>query len=123
MQKSRGHCGRAAHLAGVTEDDVVPAEQLRKVVRRKPYPPLRQVEAELMSHWPAQPRIDARRRRPDALDQPSDNDPVRFRKPRLQRSIDFQLNLGRLGPSYDAIAKRGLKHFGIITERDQQSAG
>ena len=67
VQETRGHRRRAADLGGVTEDDVVGAEQLRKIVRGKADAPLRQIEPELMPHRPAQPRIHARRRRPHAL--------------------------------------------------------
>src|SRR5690242_10424024 len=83
---------------------------------------LRQVEAEFMSHWPAQPRIDARCRRPHAFDQSANYSSVGLREPRLQWSIDFQLNVARLWPSHHPIGKRGLKYFGVVTQSDQQAA-
>ena len=90
VQEARGHRGRAADLGGMAEDDVVGAEQLREIVRGEADAPLRQIEAELMPHRPAQPRIDPRRRRPDAFDQPADDDAVGLRQPRFQRAIDLQ---------------------------------
>ena len=95
VQETRGDRGRAADLGGVAEDDVLGAEQLREIVRREADAPLRQIEAEFMPHRPAQPRIDPRRRRPDAFDQPADDDAVGLRQPRFQRAIDFQMNVGR----------------------------
>ena len=44
-----------------------------------------------MPHRPAQPRIDPRRRRPDAFDQSADDDAVGLRQPRFQRAVDLQV--------------------------------
>ena len=49
-----------------------------------------------MPHRPAQPRIDPRRRRPDAFDQPAENDAVGLRQPRFQLAVDVQLRARRL---------------------------
>ena len=53
----------------MTEDHVLGAEQLREVVGGQADAPVWQIKAEFVTHRPAQPRIGARRRRPDALDQ------------------------------------------------------
>ena len=88
VQEARCHRRRAANLRGVTEDDVIGSEQLRKIMRGEADAPLRQIEAELVPHRPAQPRIDPRRRRPYAFHQPAKDDPVGLRQPRFQRAID-----------------------------------
>jgi hypothetical protein len=75
-----------------------------------------------MSHRPTQPRIHAGCRRPHALDQSADDNPVGLREPRLQWSIDLQLNVSRVRPPHHAIGKRGLEHFGVVSKSDQQSA-
>ena len=65
------------------QDDVVGSEQLREVMRGETDAPLRQIEAEFVPHRPAKPRIDPRRRRPDALDKPAENDAIGFGQARL----------------------------------------
>src|SRR6185312_11100700 len=84
VQETRSDCRRAADFRRMTEDHFVRAKQLGEVVRGKTDATLRQVEAELVPHGPAQPRIDARRGRPYALDQPADDDAIGLRQPRLQ---------------------------------------
>ena len=49
-----------------------------------------------MPHRPAQPRIDPRRRRPDAFDQAAEDDAVGLRQPRFQRAVDAQIARRRL---------------------------
>ena len=98
----------------MTEDDVVGSEQLRKIMRGEADAPLRQIEAELVPHRPAQPRIDPRGRRPYAFDQPANNDPVGFRQPRFQRSINSQRGIRCLRPPY--------QYFRVITDLHHQAA-
>ncbi len=100
------------------EDHVVVAEQLREIVRGKADAPLRQIEAEFVPHRPAQPGIDARRRRPDALDQSAEDDAIGFRQAGFELAVDLQLRAGRFRPPHHAVGKRGLEHFGIIAELD-----
>ena len=90
-------------------------------MRGKADSPLRQIEAKLVPHRPAQPWIDVGRRRPDALHQPANNDAVRLRQPRFERSIDFQGSIGRLRPAHHAIGKSCLEHFRVFAELNQQS--
>ena len=123
MQETRGDRGRAADLGGVAEDYVIGAEQLGKIMRGKADAPLRQIEAELVPHRPAQPRIHARRRRPDAFDQPAQNDPVGLRQPRFQLAVDVKLRSRRFRPPHDAVGERSLEHLGVIAEFDHQAAG
>ena len=59
--------------------------------------PFRQVETEFVTHRPAQPGIDARRRRPDALDQPAEDDAVGFGEPRFQLAVDMELCVAKFG--------------------------
>ena len=66
-------------------------ERLRKIVRREPDPPLRQIELEMMPHRPAEPGIDPRRRRPHALDQAADH---QFLRP---QAVPLVLGLGGFG--------------------------
>src|SRR5947207_15382225 len=51
-------------------------------MRGKADAPLRQIEPELVPHRPIEPRIDPRRRRPDAFDQSAENDAVGLRRAR-----------------------------------------
>ena len=122
VQEARCHRRRAANLRGMTEDDVVGSEQLRKIMRGEADAPLRQIEAELVPHRPAQPRIDPRRRRPYAFDQPANNDPVGLRQPRFQRAVNSQRGARCFRPPHHAVAKRGLEHFRVITDLHQQPA-
>ena len=122
MQETRRHGGRAADFCGVTEDDVVGAEQLGEIVRGEADASLRQVEAELVPHRPAQPRIDPRRRRPYAFDQPAQNDPVGLRQPRFQLAVDVKLRPRRFRPPYDAVAECGLEYLRVVAEFDHQAA-
>ena len=122
MQEPRGDRGRAANFRGVTEDHVVGAEQLGKIVRGEADAPLRQIEAELVPHRPAQPWIDPRRRRPDAFDQPAQNDPVGLRQPRFQLAVDVKLRPCQFRPPHDTVAERGLEYFRVIAELDHQAA-
>ena len=105
------------------EDDFIRTEQLREVMAGEADAPLRQIEAELMPHRPAQPGIDARRRRPDAFDQAADNDSIRLHQPRFQRAVDLQPRARSVAPPHRAIAERGLEHVGIVGQRHHQSAG
>ncbi len=75
-----------------------------------------------MPHRPAQPRIDPRRRRPDAFDQAADDDAIGLRQPRFQRAVDFQMNVGPLRPPHHAVGKRGLENFRIVRQLDHQAA-
>ena len=77
-RKREATAGAPPTFAAWREDDLVGAEQLREVVRGEADAPLRQIEAEFVPHRPAQPGIDPRRRRPDAFDQPAQNDAIGF---------------------------------------------
>jgi len=112
VQEARSHGRRAADLGGMTENHLVGAKQLRKIMCGKADAPLRQIEAEFMAHRPAQPGIDARRRWPNALDQPANDDAVGLRQPRFQRAINLQANIRALRPPHHAVGKGGLEHFG-----------
>ena len=98
------------------------AEQLRKIVGGEADAPLRQVEAELMPHRPAQPGIDARRRRPDALDKPAQDDAIGFRQARLELAVDRELRAPQFRPPHHAIGERGLKHIGVVAGLDHEPA-
>ena len=116
-RKSRSHRRRAAHFGGVTEDDIVRAEQLREVMRGKPDPSLRQVEAELMPHRPAEPWIDPWRRRPAPSTSPPRITRSALREPRLQRTINFSRASAGLWPPHRAVGECGLKYLGYSTSR------
>ena len=75
-----------------------------------------------MPHRPAQPRIHARCRRPDAFDQPAQNDPVGLRQPRFELAVDVQLRARQFRPPHDAVGEGGLEHFGVVAEFDHQAA-
>ena len=96
-------------------------EQLRKIVRGKADTPLRQVEAELMAHWPAQPGIDARRGRPDRFDQAAEDHAVGFCEPRLELAEDVELRAALFGTPHHAVGESGLEYFGIVTCLDHQT--
>ena len=76
MQEARGDRGRAAGFCRMAEDDILGAEQLREVMGGEADAPLRQIEPEFVPHRPTQPRVDPRRRRPHAFDQPADENAV-----------------------------------------------
>ena len=122
MQEARGHRGRAAGLGGMAEDHVLIAEQLREVMRRQADAPLRQIEAELVPHRPAQPGIGARRRRPHAFDQAAGDDAVGLHQPRFQRAVDVQRRAGLFRPPHRAVGERGLEHFRVVRQRDREPA-
>src|SRR3954453_16141217 len=105
----------------MTQDNLVSAEQLREVVRGKADSPLRRIEAELGPHWPAHPWNGVRRPRAGALPQPADNDAVRVRQPRFERSIDFQVSIGYLRPAHHAIGKSDPEPVRVFAELNQQS--
>jgi hypothetical protein len=84
--------------------------------------PLRQIEAEFMPHRPTQPGIDARRRRPHALNQPAEDDAVGFSQACFQLTVDLQMRARRFRPPHHAVGKRGPEHLGIIAELDHQAA-
>ena len=105
----------------MAEDDLLGAEQLHEIVRGQADAALRQIEAEFVPHRPAQPGIDSRRRRPDALDQPAEDDPVGLRQSRFQRTIDLQVNIGLFRPPHHAVAERGLEYVGVIAGLDHQA--
>ena len=75
-----------------------------------------------MPHRPAQPRIDPRRRRPDAFDQPAENHAIGFGQARFELTIDMQMRVGLLRPPHHTVGKGGLKQFRIIAELHQQPA-
>ena len=91
-------------------------------MRGKADAPLRQIEAEFVAHRPAQPGIDARRRRPDALDQPAEDDAVGFGQPRFELAVDVQMRARRFRPPHHAIGIGGLEHIGVVAELDHQAA-
>ena len=122
VQKARRHRRRAADLGGVAEDHVAGAEQLREVMRGQADAALRQIELEFVTHRPAQPRVDPRRRRPDAFDQPADDDAVVLRQPRFERAVDPQFGVGHFRPPHGPVAERGVEHFGVVVERHHQAA-
>ena len=93
------------------------AEQLREVMRGETDAPFRQIEAEFVAHRPAQPGIDARRRRPHALDEPAQDDAIGFRQARFELAEDVELCVGKFRPPHHAIGKGGLKQLGIIAKR------
>ena len=64
-----------------------------------------------MPHRPAQPGIDPRRRRPDALDQPAENDAIGFGQARFELAVDMQMRARRFRPPHHAVGERGLEHF------------
>ena len=97
------------------------AEQLREVMRGETDAPLRQVEAEFMAHRPAQPGIDARRRRPHGFDQAAQDDAVGFRQPRFELAEDVELRARQLGPPHHAVGKGGLEYLGIVARLDHQA--
>ena len=98
------------------------AEQLREVVRRQADAALRQIEPELVAHRPRQPRIDPRRRRPDAFDQPAENDAIVLRQPRFERAVDPQRGAFEFGPAHGDVAERGLEHIGIVVRQHHHAA-
>ena len=99
------------------------AEQLREIVRRQADAAFRQIEAELMPHRPAQPRIDSRRRRPDAFDQAAENQTGRNASAALPAGRRCVVETPtRFGPAHDAIGEQGLEGFGIIA-RQRDDAG
>ena len=75
-----------------------------------------------MPHRPAQPGIDPRRRRPDALDQPAENDAVGFGQPRFELAVDVKMRARRFRPPHHAVGEGGLEHIGIIAELHHQAA-
>ena len=97
------------------------AEQLGEVVRRKAYSALRKVETEFMTHRPAQPGIDARRRRPHGFDETAQDNAVGFRQPRLQLAVDVELRVWLLPPPHQTVSEGGLEYFGIIAGLDHQA--
>ncbi len=103
------------------ENDVLMAEQLRKIVRGKADAPLRQIEAEFVTHRPAQPGIDAWRRRPHGFDQSAQDDAVGFRQPRFQLTEDVELCAWQLPSPHLAVGKGGLEHLGIVAGLDHQA--
>ncbi len=123
VQEARGHRRCAAGLGGMGEDHLVAAEQLREVMRGEADTALRQIETKLVPHRPAEPGIDPRRRRPDALDQPADDDAVGLHQARFQRAVDLQARARLVPPPHRAVAECGLEHVGIVGQRHHQSAG
>src|ERR1700685_3081618 len=81
VQEARRHSRSAASLGAMAQDHILIAEQLRKIMRGEADSPLRQIEAEFMPHWPAQPWIDSWRRRPRALDQAANNHAISLHQP------------------------------------------
>ena len=57
-------------------------------MRRQSDAPLGQIEAELMPHRTAQPRIDARRGRPHAFDKSAENNAIAFGEAGFERAVD-----------------------------------
>ena len=97
------------------------AEQLRKVVRGKADAPFRQIETEFVTHRPAQPGIDAGRRRPHRFDQPAEDDAVGFRQARFQLAEDVELSARQFAPPHQAIGEGCLEHLGIVVPFDHQA--
>ena len=121
VQEARGDGRSTADLGRMGEDHVLMAEQLSEVVRRKADAALRKVETEFVTHRPAQPGIDARRRRPHGFDQPAQDDAVGFRQPRFQLAEDVELRARQLPPPHQTVGKGGLEHFGIVAGLDHQA--
>ena len=106
----------------MSEDDVVGTEELCKVMRGEADAPLRQIEAEFVPHRPAQPRIDPRRRRPDALDQSAENDAIGFGQAGFELTENMQMCARRFRPSHHAVGECGLEHVGVVSGLNHQTA-
>ncbi len=104
------------------QDHIVGSQQLREVMGGEADAPLRQIEAEFMAHRPAQPGIDPRRRRPDAFDQPAQDDAVGFGQPRFELAVDVQMRARRFSSPHHAIGIGGLEHIRVIAGLDHQAA-
>ena len=96
------------------------AEQLREVMGGETDAPFRQIEAEFVAHRPAQPGIDARRRRPHAFDEAAQDDAVGLRQARFELTENMELCVGKLGPPHHPFGKGGLKQLGIVGKRRHQ---
>ena len=64
LDEARGHRWRAGELGGAGQNDFGRAERLREVMRGEADAALGRVKAKVAAHWPRQPRIAARLRRP-----------------------------------------------------------
>ena len=121
LHEARGDRRRAAELGGAGEDHLRRAERLREIVRREADAPLRQVEAELVAHRPAEPGIAARLRRPDALDQAAQHQAIDRLQPRFERAVDAHPHVG-LGPPHLPVGDGGVEQLGIVARLDRERA-
>ena len=122
LHEARRHRRRAAELGRAGEDHLGRAERLREIVRREADAPLRQVEAELVAHRPAEPGIAARLRRPDALDQPAQHQAIDRLQARFERAVDAHPHVG-FGPADFLVGDRGVEQLDIIAGLDRRGAG
>ena len=109
-------------MAARLQDYLARAERLRKIVRRKTDAPLRQIEAEVVAHRPAEPRIAVRLRRPDALDQTAEHQPVDRLQARFEQAENVHPCLG-LRPIGRAVGNGLVEQLGVVGGGHIERAG
>ena len=90
LDEARGDAWCTGQFGGISEDHLVRAERLRKVMGGERNAPLRQIEPERVAHGAAQPRIGCDFGRPCALDQGAEHHAIGALQPRFQRTIDVE---------------------------------
>ena len=111
---------RAVDACRAREDHVGAAERLGEIVRTQADAPFRQVEAQVLAHRAAQPRVRLRLWRPGSFHQAAEHDAIDELQARFQESEDVNANVGARALAHDAIRQRGGKQFGIILWRNRQ---
>ena len=101
--KREATVGAPASFGGAGQDDFLGAEPLREIMRGQADAPLRQVEAKLLPHRPAQPGIAARLRRPRRLRPGRRARRDRRWQARFERTVDAHARIRRARPAHDAV--------------------
>ena len=123
LDEARWNGRRAGNLGGAGEDHVARAEQLSKIVSRKPDAALGQVEAELLAHRAAEPGVGPAFRRPCSLDESPENHAIAFGQPRFERPEDAHPQPRPRRPPHDAVGKGGGKQLDVVGRRDGEDGG
>ncbi len=98
----------------MAQDHFARAEKLREVVRGKSDAALRQIEAKIKPHRPAEPGVGIAFRRPGPLDETAEHDAVALGQARFKRTEDTHAQSRLRRPAHDPANERRGEQFDII---------
>ena len=97
LQEPRRHHGRPVALLRPGDDHVVGPESLHEIVRRLADAALGRRKADAGAHGPVEKRVGDRARRPCALVEPAQHDPIHRQEPRFEQAEDLDAAMRRAG--------------------------